>query len=104
MFQVLENTIVDNSTVERNATLTETTLENFAKQAVHCYNFDDVDTLGARNRKLDILAINISKPVAFSQVFIYVCTCYAWDQVQGVNGRKYKKVRWTQEVRTFVRR
>ena len=74
--------------------------ENFIKQAEYCYNFDDVDTLGAHNRRLDILAINTFKPVVSLQVFSCVCMCYIWDQVQGVNGCKYEKVWWVQVVHT----
>ena len=66
--------------------------KNFVEQAKHCYNIDDVDTLSAHDRRLDILAIDTFTPVASLLVSSYV-PCYVRNQVWCANGCKYKNIR-----------
>ena len=90
----LENTTVANSTVERNATLAETT---FAQRRKLCKASWTVSQLWRHSHAqhdtwLNILVIDTFKPVASLRVSSYVCTCCVWDQIRGINGRKHKNL------------
>ena len=97
LFHVIENTVVANSTYRQKKCKTfknntHSNAENLIKQAEHCHTFDDIDTLGAGVKRLNILAIDTFTPIAYLLKSSYVCAYYVHDQIQVANGRILKNI------------